>query len=259
MVTFDQAHTFQFALFFDGVEEREHDVTQLPALLNRPVPGVEPLGLKLGAPDANSFMVDALGTFPAARASRWRAGSGVWTVVWTGVRLDIHFDAKGYFDVSERDVTLSRVMDRLLPNLSELPTSLGISVNRLALVVTGQSSCADGAPRPSRAVAATFFNATLGGLEERGEVADAVARANFVTTWSLRPSMEVRVNRNETGTAIVKIRDQSLESELSWQWDVNTAAPQNAPTSFGAEPIGSFFRQAEQWISERLHVLQEVR
>lgn len=257
MITFDQLHAYQFSLFLaEGSETDPVVVQQLGALISRQVPHVQSLGLKLGQPEqGQSFVAQAGSLVPGGPTLTWKAGSGIWRVVHTASRLDVHFDARGYADLMDHVIPLDRVAERVVPNLVDLPKALG-TVNRLALIVTGHSTCT-GTVRPSRAVALTFFRDSLIEAEAREQLSDAVARTNHPVTWTLGEQSQVRVNRNETGTAAVVHRNGTEETDLAWQWDVNTSGFR--PMTLGGANIEAFFRQSEGWISDRLRALLELR
>jgi len=260
MITFDQAHLYQFSLFLDETEPLAEGLAGLPSLLSRAVPGIN-LKLRLGQAElGQALVVQPTGSVVPGGVMSWKAGSGIWRVVLTPSRLDVHFDARGYADLMDEFVFVVDVAQRIVRNLSEVPATLGQRVTRLALIVTGQASCAKGEPRPSHAVARTFFNQPVLDAEERGELADTVARTNRVATWHLREGAGgVRVNRNETGTGNVVIRGGTEETSLSWQWDVNTSGTLVAAANFEALDIAAFFHQAEAWVRERAEALQALR
>jgi hypothetical protein len=262
MLVFDQAHLYQFSLFLEDQQQwpSPETVEKLAGLLSRSTSEAgSTLRIKLGQPEIGQAMVlQAGGNASQQPVVSWRAGSGVWRVTWTPARLDVHFDARGYGEVTDQKIDLHQIRVRLTPNLAEVSTVLGQAVNRLAVIVTGQATTTEGSTRPSRFIAATFFREELEQQERRGELFDAIGRTNRVTNWELEPALKVRVNRNETGTANSVIRNGTEETNLTWQWDVNTSALETSK-SFSPQAISAFFQQAESWIDERAKALQSIR
>ena len=262
MITFDQAYVYQFTLFFDeSAEVAPERLAELPALLSRPVQGIEDgLAFKLGRPQIEqAFIVQGSGSIAPGQTQTWRGPAGIWRVVWTPSRLDVHFDARGYAEVMEDPVTpLIDVRRRLLPNLARVPAETVLRVNRLALIVTAQASCGVGQPRPAHLVAATFFHPDILAAADRGEVLDPVARVNQVTTMPLQQATDIRVNRNETGTANWTMQNGVEETSLSWQLDVNTSPVHALTANFERAAILAFFESAETWLTDRVDRLQRV-
>lgn len=264
MVTFDHTFVYQFALFLDEQTEPSADgVNILGARMSRSVEGAaRNLGLKFGHPITEQAVVmQGTGSFAPTSTLTWRAGSGVWRLVWTVSRIDLHFDARGYAEVTETElVTLSDARKRVAANLADVPTLLGQRVNRLALIVTGQANGPrPGEPGPSDLVAATFFSNELRDAVKSGAVTDVIGRANHLIEWDLHQGTAVRVNRNETGTSTRAVRNGVEETNLLWQYDVNTFPANVSTLKFGSDAILTFFERAESWISERLSALQEVK
>jgi hypothetical protein len=255
MLTFDQAYLYQFVLFTDEQAEPTADaITRLPDVVSRPVAGTKSFGLKLAQVQPEQSMV-IVSTGATANGLTWRSASGFWRLTWSPTRIDVQFDARGYAEALEEPdvVTLTNIRGRLMPNLVELPNVVG-QVNRLALVVTAKSIYSAGQKQPSPIVAATFFNADLIATAQRGELLDAIGRANHAAMWPLGSYGEVRVNRNETGTASWAIQNGVEQRSLSWQFDLNTH-PQGK--SFASDSITTFFESADMWITQRLKALQE--
>jgi hypothetical protein len=230
-------------------------IARLPDVVSRPVDGMQSLSLKLAQVQPEQNVV-VLPTGATTSGLTWRSASGFWRLAWSPARIDVHFDARGYAEALESGdvVPLSDARRRLTPNLVELPNVVG-RVSRLALVVTGKATCPAGKMPPSQIVAETFFNAELVAAARRGELVDAVGRANLAAAWNLG-SAEVRVNRNETGTANWAIQNGIEQTNLTWQFDVNTH-PQGEIEGFARDSIVSFFERADKWIMQRMKALKE--
>jgi hypothetical protein len=265
---FDKSLQYQFSLFYfdNGLEANE--LKQLPALISRQTPTTKSLGLKLVRRENAATVVLAGRQGASMPYFEWSAGSGIWKLTWTPIRLDLVFDALGYADIiagySDSPLeppTLRNVVDRVSLNLAESLKTSSRPVNRMALIVTGVAS-EEFAPKPSDTVAAKFFSAETQRLIASGEIFDVNARMNTIAHIELplsnKSMTSIRINQLETGASNWLLEDGKESVTLNWQLDVNTSPVEMEKGEYDKDAVSAFFEFAEKWISDRLLDLRRL-
>lgn len=254
MTVFDQAHTYQFFIFF--ADESKPDAAGQKVLgqaLSAPSGDVLALKFPPRGEMAATISLQAQGQGPAALtqmpALSWT--SGPWRAVLADARLEVSFDVSAYAVVAGSRPTLEAVARRILPNLARVPELLQQPAQRLALIVTGKGSPADGRAA-IHDVASAFLNNALISASSSGDVADLSVRINRTAEWDLGDGASpVYVNRNETAAANYVGSKGQEELSLLWQWDINTSALRQSIDTFSGANISSFFTKAVEWAQER--------
>ncbi len=257
MVSFDRSVVYQFSLFLDEERPASSDtVLKLGGLVANPIVGVPGLGLKFGAaPDLeHGLVMQSRGALAPAATLTWKAGSGIWRLALSPTRLDLHFDARGYADVTESALeSLQTVVRRVVPNLASVPGLLADTpIHRLALIATLQGSVVD-QPTDAGFVADMFLNQDIRDEVRGGDVTDLTVKLNREIRWQLGDS-DVPVNRIETATVQTVFRGATEDATLTWQLDANTT-PRGSPHTFNEQQLSTFFHNAERWASSRLFAL----
>jgi hypothetical protein len=252
MTTFDRTLLYQFVAFTDPPGR---EVPPLGGTLEAKVEGVDGLGLKL-RPSGESFSFGQSGA--AVRQLSWTAASDVWRINWSPERLDATFNARGYAEVREADVaSLQLVRRRLADNLLAACEITGQQVTRLAVVVTGETSCPD--RNIQDVIAGLFFNEEIKKAAAQGTATDLIARTNLQDRWTLDGRVgkcELTVNRIQTLTAVALPRGKAVETYLTVQIDANSAASFRLGDAVDRAGLLTFMERAEGWVSQRLKAME---
>lgn len=258
-VRFDGSHQMQFVLFLQAQEGADADglMEALGELVSAPVAGVENMGLKLGSPALeNVFSQQPAGLTPGQQVV-WNAGSGIWRLILNPSRLDLHFDARGYAEIREVEApSVELTVNRVAPNLAGVGDLLASRINRIAFVVSGQSTEEAAGGSPTVIAARQMFGGEVLEKAATGEIRDLLGRVNSAEDWSF-PGVDesVRVNRIEAAQATWNYSASGAETSLVWKADVNTGPELTAEVDFGGADILDFYSRAVVWISERLNSL----
>jgi hypothetical protein len=268
-IEFDQRLEYEFVLFFDDRSLADSSETKdLPKTISQQQPDSKSFGLKLGSREDTTVV--QRGTPLPQPMVTWKAGSGIWKLVWTPQRLDLYFDALGYQEIAGPIVTIAEAKERVRQNLADVVAASTRGITRLALIVSAESSCHQG-PQPSQLVAGRFFNTEIQTGVVDKNILDLTSRVNFADSWELRivpkedTSVEilsggghpgkmiaVRINKIETATSNWKYEDGKEFTTLAWQIDVNTSVSGSEDRSFHPGAISEFLNRAEKWVSDRL-------
>ena len=260
-INFDQVLQYQFALFFEDLQESA-DLKNLPAIVGKQQPSGKALGLKLGRQEREEgvLLSQRAGAVPRPVIT-WKAGSGIWKLTWTPERLDLYFDAIGFQDVVTEKITLTQIKERVAQNLAEIVKWSSRRVNRLALIVTAKATPEDG-EYPNKVVAKSFFNQEVIEKVDGGKILDLSGRLNYSDVWDLAVSpggsSPIRINKIETGASNWNYEGKEEQNSVAWQLDVNTSPVHAEEIGFGTEAVPAFLDLAERWISERLHRVGEL-
>jgi hypothetical protein len=259
-ITFDRQLYYQFHLFFQtsSTPIDANNIKDLPRIISRQLPNGKSLGLKFGpAQNEMGFLAAEGETGVPVNVTVWRAGSGTWKLEWNSIRLTLTFDAAGYRDIREEEISLHDVKERVTSNLEDAIGSLSIPVNRLAVNLIGQSSC-EGASA-TEVVAESFFNQHVRDRARSRAILDLSGRINDVGSWelpgtNLGAGQGVRVNRIEQGLVQWKFQNGEEQTFLEWRFDANTS-PAHSNIVFERGALTKFLDLAVNWISERRSAL----
>lgn len=260
MFPFDQGCSYQFVVYFAEALPQENidremldDISGLVAESrdNRP-------NLRFGDPDVQAALQTSLagGMVPTVTAS-WSAMSGVWRLVLTTTRLDLHYDAHGHAEIIGEDVATPRsILDWIGANLTLVGESIDTSVNRAALVVKGRVG-QQVVPEPGKLLARSFLNESLSQHADSGNMLDGVVRVNVPTTVDLE-GRNVRTNRIETTTVNWRVAGPEEVLWLEWQGDFNVS-PAESDVRLSPASLERFLQAAADWQVERLQALDTLR
>ena len=169
-------------------------------------------------------------------------GPSVWRLTASAERIDVFAEAKEYFDVANRQMSLRDAADRVVGNLAVLPEELGAKVKRLACIAKYEAS-EDQCSSPAKFVARRFFNESI---QSHDTLIDLAGRVNFGKRGVVSSLPELLLNRIETGEAKWALKDGQVAKSLAWQYDCNTSPEFSGPLT--KVQIQEFFAAAVEWI-----------
>jgi hypothetical protein len=186
----------------------------------------------------------------------WPGVANIWKMVWSQVRIDLTFDARVHQEVTENSSppSVSDVAQRITNELKQLGSWLDLRVNRVALIITGESS-SENPPAPLTAVRLFSLPSDVIAEAESGAVLDATLRLNRTTHWRL-DGKDVWINRIELANAASgPYAPPPSNNRIVWQLDLNTDSTEEELTQ---EAVADFFRLAAAEADHRLGKVNDV-
>jgi hypothetical protein len=255
-MNFDRRLEFQFGLFLVAVQAKVAREAIGSLSKHFDDPKGQPR-IKFGDPTLEDSVITHGTQVIQVPSVTWT--SGLWRMVWSPLRLDVYADARAYADVAERALDLRAVVRRLSSGFRGAAAELngfGFVVNRLVVVVTGEQTLTPNDPASMRLVTDRLLASHIRDAAGRGEVADAGARVDWRTRFSLPEEGAVPVHRIETIGTELTFTGTSENLILRAQWDVNTS-PIRGTAPLRPESFEAFYDAAAAWIIERRSALEK--